>query len=60
MLHSEYLGEEAAKIAVAVMRECEDRFDEIIACCFSVGDKALYDRVLLDESMLGNLIKKAR
>ena len=60
MLHSEYLEEEAAKIAVAVMREYEDRFDETIACCFSAADKALYDRVLLDETRSGNLIKKAR
>ena len=60
MLHSEYLEEEAAKIAVSVMREYEKKFDEIIACCFSAGDKALYDRVLLDETMSGNLIKKAR
>ncbi|MBI5783525.1 MAG: hypothetical protein HZA69_07270 [Gammaproteobacteria bacterium] len=47
MLHSEYLEEEAAKIAVAVMREYGDRFSEIIACCFSAGDKALYDRQLV-------------
>lgn len=50
---------EAAKIAVSAMWEYEKRFDEIIACCFSVGDKALYDRVLLGESMSENLIKKA-
>ena len=35
MLHSEYLEEEATKIAVTVMREYENKFDEIIACCFS-------------------------
>ena len=54
-----YPKEEAAKIAVSVMREYEKRFDEIIACCFSASDKALYDRVLLGESMSENLIKKA-
>ena len=45
MLHSEYLGEEAAKIAVAVMREYEKKFDEIVACCFNVGDRALFKRI---------------
>ena len=55
-----YPKEEAAKIAVSVMREYEKKFDEIVACCFSAGDKALYDRVLLDKSMSENLIKKAR
>ena len=46
MLHSEYLEEEAAKIAVAVMREYEGGFDEIVSCCFSAGDKALYENIL--------------
>ncbi len=55
-----YPKEEAAKIAVSVMREYEKKSDEIVACCFSTGDKALYDRVLLGESMSENLIKKAR
>src|SRR3989344_3118714 len=41
-----YPKEEAAKIAVAVMREYGKRFDEIIACCFSAGDKSLYEKVL--------------
>lgn len=36
----------AAKIAVTVMREYEDRFDEIIACCFNEGDKKLYEELL--------------
>jgi len=43
-----YPKEQAAKIAVMVMREYENRFDEIICCCFSVGDKALYDKVLAE------------
>ncbi len=42
-----YPKEEAAKIAVSVMREFDKKFDEIIACCFSVGDKALYEQTLL-------------
>lgn len=41
-----YPKEEAAKIAVSVMREYQDEFDEIIACCFSEADKALYERLL--------------
>jgi hypothetical protein len=28
------------------MREHEDKFDEIIACCFSGADKALYEQQL--------------
>jgi len=42
-----YPKNEAAKIAVTIMREYENRFDEIIACCFSAGDKALYEKLLL-------------
>ncbi len=41
-----YPKEEAARVAISVMRACENRFDEIIACCFSAGDKALYDKLL--------------
>ncbi len=41
-----YPKEEAAKIAVLVMREYGNKFDEIIACCFSAGDKSLYEKVL--------------
>jgi O-acetyl-ADP-ribose deacetylase (regulator of RNase III) len=41
-----YPKDEAAKIAVAAMRECENKFDEIIACCFSEDDKKLYEGVL--------------
>ena len=43
-----YPKEEAAKIAVSVMREYESRFDEIVACCFSAADKALYERLLAE------------
>jgi len=42
-----YPKDEAAKIAVMVMREYENKFDEIIACCFSAGDKVLYEKLLL-------------
>ena len=41
-----YPKDEAAKIAVMAMREYESRFDEIIACCFSAGDKALYEKLI--------------
>ncbi len=41
-----YPKEEATKIAMSVMREYEKKFDEIIACCFSAGDKSLYEKIL--------------
>ncbi len=41
-----YPKEEAARIAVSVMRAHECAFDEIIACCFSAADKALYERLI--------------
>jgi O-acetyl-ADP-ribose deacetylase (regulator of RNase III) len=41
-----YPKDKAAMIAVRVMREYENKFDEIIACCFSAGDKVLYERIL--------------
>ena len=42
-----YPKDEATKIAVTIMREYESKFDEIIACCFSAGDKALYEKLLM-------------
>lgn len=41
-----YPKDQAAAIAVAVMRDYEDRFDEIIACCYSAADLALYQGLL--------------
>lgn len=41
-----YPVDQAAQIAVDVMREYEQRFDEIIACCFSEKDRKVYERVL--------------
>lgn len=38
--------EEAARIAVTVMREYADHFDEIIACTRSAEDTVLYRRLL--------------
>lgn len=42
-----YPKDQAARIAVSAMREYESEFEEIIACCFSVGDKVLYEQALL-------------
>jgi len=41
-----YPKDQAAKIAVTAMREHENQFEEITACCFSAADKALYDSLL--------------
>jgi O-acetyl-ADP-ribose deacetylase len=36
----------AAEIALSVMRAHEAHFDEIVACCFSTADRALYESML--------------
>lgn len=41
-----YPKEEATRIAIQVMREYEDRFERIIACCFGAADKAGYETTL--------------
>lgn len=41
-----YPKDQAAKLAVTVMREFEPRFERIIACCFSVEDLNLYESLL--------------
>ena len=41
-----YPKEQAAEIAVAEMLAWEDRFERIIACCFSEADAALYRETL--------------
>ncbi len=38
--------EQAARIALGVMREYERHFDRIIACCFSESDAEIYRRVM--------------
>ena len=43
-------GEAAATIAITAMLMYADRFDRIIACCFSKVDADLYRRVLEDNS----------
>jgi O-acetyl-ADP-ribose deacetylase len=45
-----YPKEQAARIAVSVMRQYEDDFDEIIACCYNAADKAIYEEVLAQDS----------
>lgn len=45
-----YPRDEAARIAVSVMRAYEDRFAEIIACCFSEADRQLYEDALANAS----------
>lgn len=41
-----YPKEQAVEIAIPVMRAFENRFDRIIACCFSAEDVDLYRSVL--------------
>lgn len=41
-----YPKREAAQIAVSVMREYQDGFEEIICCCFKDEDRVLYEDVL--------------
>jgi len=44
-----YPKDEAANIAIKVMRVFENRFETIIACVFSQGDYERYQRKLLDQ-----------
>lgn len=41
-----YPRDQAAQIAVAVMRRYETKFERIIACCFSTADQQVYDKAL--------------
>jgi O-acetyl-ADP-ribose deacetylase len=41
-----YPKEEAARIALSLMREYEGELEDIIACCFSADDAALYADIL--------------
>lgn len=41
-----YPKDAAVNIALGEMWAAEDRFDEIIACCFSDGDASIYQRFL--------------
>lgn len=41
-----YPKEEACRVALGIMREYEDKFDEITCCCFSDEDKRIYEETL--------------
>ncbi len=41
-----YPKPEAARIALAAMREYQGRFEEVTACCFSAADRELYENLL--------------
>ena len=41
-----YPRQQAAQIALTVMREYEPRFKEVIACCFSEDDVRIYEETL--------------
>ncbi|MDH3370388.1 MAG: O-acetyl-ADP-ribose deacetylase [Gammaproteobacteria bacterium] len=41
-----YPKDQAAEIAVMIMKDYENKFEKIIACCFSAGDTALYESLL--------------
>lgn len=43
-----YPKKQAARIAVSVMRQYEAEFDEILACCYSAADQAIYQEVLAE------------
>jgi O-acetyl-ADP-ribose deacetylase (regulator of RNase III) len=43
-----YPKEQAARIAVSVMRQYEGDFDAIIACCHSTPDRALYEQLVTE------------
>lgn len=38
--------DQAARVAIAVVREYEDEFDEIVICCFSEEYRLLYEQLL--------------
>lgn len=44
-----YPRDRAARIALAAMRQHEDRFDEIVCCCFSAEDKTIYEQTLAEQ-----------
>jgi len=45
-----YPKEEAARIAISVMREYELKFREIICCCFNEQDVRIYEEILEQET----------
>ena len=45
-----YPKDQAARIAVATLREYEAGFVEIICCCFSEADRMLYETILAEQA----------
>lgn len=45
-----YPKDRAARIAVAVLREYEPDFVDMICCCFSEEDRMLYETLLAEEA----------
>jgi O-acetyl-ADP-ribose deacetylase len=43
-----YPKEQAARIAVSVMRQYEEDFVQIIACCHSADDRTHYERIIAE------------
>lgn len=43
-----YPKDQAARIALSVMHDYEERFERIIACCYSAADADLYRRLLAE------------
>jgi O-acetyl-ADP-ribose deacetylase (regulator of RNase III) len=43
-----YPKDQAARIALAVMHDYEDRFERLIACCYSAADAERYMRLLTE------------
>ncbi len=41
-----YPIEAATEVAIGVMRRYEDRFEEIVCCCFSDDDRKAYERAI--------------
>lgn len=41
-----YPKDEAAHVALSLMREYESEFDNVVACCFNESDRALYSGLL--------------
>jgi O-acetyl-ADP-ribose deacetylase (regulator of RNase III) len=49
-----YPKEQAARIAVSIMRQYIEDFDEIIVCCHSTADRALYEEMLAETGEIGH------
>jgi len=43
-----YPKEKAAKVAISIMQDFNDKMDEIIVCCFSTEDLSIYKDLLIE------------